>query len=87
MLLFIFLFLPRAQSHCLQCSAVTDSDSAASSSFLLSMNLKKKKQMLDKGLELGIAADPRISSEGILSNIEDLNVKLSSYIDLVKDRI
>ena len=51
------------------------------------MNLKKKKQMLDKGLELGIAADPRISSEGILSNIEDLNVKLSSYIDLVKDRM
>ena len=43
-------------------------------------------KMLDEGLKMGMANDPRITPDTILTNIEDLSAKLSSYIGLVKGR-
>ncbi|QDZ18085.1 hypothetical protein HOP50_01g05890 [Chloropicon primus] len=44
------------------------------------------KKMLDEGLGMGSVADPRITSEGILGNIDDLSEKLTSYVTLAKSR-
>ena len=42
--------------------------------------------MLDKGLQLGAGGDKRVSGESILTNIVDLEGKLETYIQLVKQR-
>ena len=44
------------------------------------------RKMLDEGLRMGAASDPRVTPDSILLVIDDLNDKLVAYIDFVKQR-
>ena len=65
---------------CVVFSCINDPRQAASTDLLLTQ------KMLEEGLKMGEAKDPRITPAGILTNIDDLDAKLAAYIDLVKTR-
>ena len=38
-------------------------------------------QMLDKGVSLGKAGNPKVTAEGMLSNTDDIIQKLDAYLE------
>ena len=51
-----------------------------------STDLLLTKQMLDTGLRMGMSKDRRITNQGILSNIDDLESKLVAYAETLRAR-
>ena len=43
-------------------------------------------QMLNEGVRLGRQGDGRVSTEGLISNVEDIIEKLDYYLELIDQR-